>query len=123
MSLTSDKNSVACLQRLCSACKDSEVPFSLEILKDEPLSYYQWITEQEELFVRGKKKMTKRVMKKKMESSTTICVDLLKDTLLKYMKYEAIFIHQFRQIDRLKKRLPPDKILIYCDFSENWASK
>ena len=62
-------------------------------------------------------------MKKKIESTITICVGLLESMMIKYMKHESTCIHQFRQIDALKKNLHPKEVIIHCDFSENYSSQ
>lgn len=117
-----DVNSVACLQRSCTACKNCTIPL-LEY-EDGPMYYDEWVIEKKEIKLKsGKIKQTNRTVKKKTESTVLQCVNDLEKQMLEYMRHEGIRIHQYREIDALKRRLSHKEVLIHCDFSENYEQK
>jgi hypothetical protein len=119
--LCCDTSSVSCLQRSCTACQNCTISF-LDF-EDGPLYYDQWVTEKVEVMVSGKMKKITRTLKKKIESTVVDSVNRFEDELISYMKHEGTMIHQYREIDALKKRLNSNEALVHCDFSENYATK
>lgn len=120
--LCCDKNAVACLTRSCSECKGSLIPY-MDFHQNEPLCYEQWKTVNEEYISKGKARTVKRTVKVRIQSTIVDCIDLLETEMIRYMKHEGTYIHQFRQIEGLKLRISENEVLIHCDFSENYESK
>lgn len=120
--LCCDTSSVACLQRKCVACKNSVIPY-LEFQEDESIQYDRWETTKQEIQSKGKTKTVTHTAKKKIKSTLLETIDIFEKEMCQFMHHEGIYIHQFREIDYLKKRLAPNEVLIHCDFSENYSAK
>lgn len=120
--LTCDTGSVACLQRHCTACIEAIIPYLAH--EDQPISYDKWLTKKQVVKFPGKpEKTVTHTTKEKVNSTLLEAIDVLETLMKKYMFHEGIMIHQYREVDQLKKRLSEVEVLVHCDFSENYAYK
>ena len=110
------------MQRSCSVCKDSIIPY-LKFNGNENIKYYKWVTKKEEITVKGKPKTVSHTIKEELQSTVVDLIAVFPAEILKYMHHEGIAIHQFQEIDYLKRRLNTNEMLIHCDFSQNYESK
>lgn len=81
------------------------LPFS----GDEAVIYEKWIKKKEGTPSQGKERVLFRVVKEAVESTLVNLVDEFEAEIRKFMYHEGTVMHQFREVDRLKKRLACSK--------------
>lgn len=118
------KASEACMERRCNECKKKKFVSYLEKEEEnDEIEYFRWVKKEEKVMVKGKEKITQKVVKEKVK--TTKKGLLLKFTAEcpKFMQHLVNISHQYLFIQDLKKNLKPGELLLHVDFSENYVCK
>ncbi|XP_063219235.1 uncharacterized protein LOC134529268 [Bacillus rossius redtenbacheri] len=91
--------------------------------KEDTVTYEKWIIKKEVIVVEGKTKTCTKYKKDSLQCSLGDLVSELEGIFPKFMSHVNNMCHQHREMAKLKKKLPPNSIVIHMDFSENYNCK
>lgn len=111
-----------CLERKCDLCKNKDIKM-LDFDNNEQTGYEKWITKKEKLIIKGKEKICSKKVKELINCNKGELFSAFKDSMPKFISHNFNIMHQYREINHIKKHLSENEILLYIDFSENYNCK
>lgn len=115
-----------CYTRTCEKCSKKSIEFNPNILLDNnTISFYKWISRKEDrVNEKTQKSFTVQITKKeKMFSNAESVTNTFKAELNTFLLHEMRVLHQQNYLNRLKKSLKYNELIILMDFSENYQCK
>jgi hypothetical protein len=109
-----------CMLRKCKSCANNLIVCD-EFDGEEDTYYDAWQLKVEE--GRNKKESYRKTVKGRNYCKVYELVNLFFLELPKYMMHLHYIRHQYREIDKIKKNLSNEDVLIHVDFSENYNCK
>lgn len=119
--LCCDRYNTGCLFRQCHLCKEKNL--KINTFEDCEVKLRRWTTVPITCVVKGKEKTVRKVSKTEIVITVKNLVDLLNESLHKFMCHSGNIVHQFNAINKLKSGLGPNEAFIHVDFSENFSTK
>ncbi|XP_071052091.1 putative autophagy-related protein 11 [Onthophagus taurus] len=115
-----------CLNRICQSCNTNKLLFNVHPEKwNMSYPYQQWTTKKEERVSEKTKKtiLVQRTLKQKMHAKPHEIITKLNILLPKFINHSLNILHQFNEINELKRNLQEHELLLHIDFSENYCYK
>lgn len=117
-----DSSNEECLGRICNLCKLKEMKIS-EYDDTEMITYEKWGTTRVEVMIKGEKKLCQKTIKEKIQCTKKDLVSEVLKATPSFLSHVRNIVHQYRSIDRIKRNLALNEVLVHIDFSENYICK